>query len=236
MTLAVSVALGTTAGGERFALFTPDGGITPVIRRMLGPYGARHGGGYLVPLHAALNACGALQKRFVSLRAKKDIPRIIREEAWRCERSGLFPYQKLGAEYLRSRKRAILADQMGLGKTVSALAAIDAKKGVLVIAPSVVRDNWLKETLRWRKDLKVRLWQPPYSLFPEPGELNIVTYPKLPYEKLERRSRCPWCDQISVVPVDDEELKEPLRGKCRGRTSAIPSAAAGASRPMDNPA
>jgi SNF2 family DNA or RNA helicase len=36
--------------------------------------------------------------------------------------------------------------------------------------------------------------------------VNIVTYPKLPYEQLERRSRCPWCDQISVVPLDDEEV------------------------------
>jgi len=208
MTLAVSVALGKTASGERLALFTPDGGISPLVRRILGSYGARNGLGYLVPLSSALGACGALQKKGALLRAKKEIPEIIRKEAWVCKASALFPYQKVGAEYLHSRKRAILADQMGLGKTISTLAALNEKKGTLVIAPSVVRDNWVKETLRWRKDLRVRLWQPPYSLFPEPGEVNIVTYPKLPYEKLERRSRCPWCNQISVVPVDDEELME----------------------------
>jgi len=206
MTLAVSVVLGKTATGERHALFSPDGGITALIKRVLGPYGLRQGAGYLVPLHAALSACGALQKRGAALRAKKDVPLVIRESAWKCEAQGLFPYQRLGAEYLRSRRRGILADQMGLGKTVSALAAIDAKKGTLVVAPSVVRENWLKETIRWRKDLRPRLWEPPYPFFPEPGEVNIVSYPRLPYEDLERRSRCPWCDQLSVVPLDDEEL------------------------------
>lgn len=206
MTLAVRVELGTGTGGERMALFTPDGGITVPIRRLLGPYGPRHGKGYLVPLHAALHACNALQKRKVDLRAKKEIPPVIRSSAWKCEVPDLFPYQKFGAEYLHSRRRAILADQMGLGKSFEALAALDKNKGALVIAPSVVRENWLKETIRWRKDLRPVLWQPPYSLFPEPGEVNIVSYPKLPYEMVERRSRCPWCGMISVVPMDDEEV------------------------------
>ncbi len=208
MAPAVSVALGKTASGERLALFTPDGGITIPMRRLLGPYGLRQGSGYIVPLHAALRTCGVLQKHGVELRAKKEIPETIRASAWKCTNESLYPYQRVGAEYLHSRKRAMLADQMGVGKTAQALVALDKKKGTLVIAPSVVRDNWLKETLRWRKDLRVTIWKPPYPLFPEPGEVNIVTYPKLPYENMERRSRCPWCEQISIVPLEDEEVQQ----------------------------
>lgn len=90
--------------------------------------------------------------------------------------------------------------------TPQALSALDPAKGALIIVPSVVCQNWLKEATRWRRDLVFRIWKEPYPLFPEPGEANIVTYPKLPYEQLERRSRCPWCDALSVVPLDDEEV------------------------------
>jgi len=211
LTLSVSVAIGKTAGGERHVLFSPDGGVSPAFRRLLGPHGLRHGKGYLVPLPAALSACAALSKRGVSLRAKKDVPATIRAAAWKCDVAGLYPYQRVGAEYLRSRRRAILADQMGTGKTPEALAALDARVGVLVVAPSVVQGNWLKEAIRWRKDLRPMVWQPPYSIFPAPGELVIVTYPKLTSpdfqcQNLERRSRCPWCGKASVVPLEDEEV------------------------------
>jgi SNF2-related domain/Helicase conserved C-terminal domain len=216
----VRVAIGSAEGGNRFALFTPESGAQPLFRRLLGPYGPRHGHGYLVPLSAALRACAQLQSRGVELRAKGDIPNSIKKAAWKCEVKGLYPYQQSGAEFLRSRRRALLADQMGTGKTPQALSAIDIKRGTLIVVPSVVLGNWYKEARRWRPDLQVRIWQRPYSIFPDPGEVQLVTYPQLPHEQMESRTRCPWCGKLSVVPLEDEEVaalaaaKKPWTDKC----------------------
>lgn len=65
--------------------------------------------------------------------------------------TGLFPYQVLGASFLAERKRALLADDMGLGKSATAIAACDAvgAKTVTVICPASVRENWKREFKRF---------------------------------------------------------------------------------------
>jgi hypothetical protein len=222
---AVSVALGTGKEGDKFAVFSPEGISPGLFRRVLAPYGLRFKKDriekYAVPLEAALRACAAVQKRGVALRAaQKDTPGIIKAASWKCVAKDLYPYQRVGAEFLRSRRRALLADQMGTGKSPQSLIAIDARRGTLVIAPPVVVGNWFKEARRWRPDLTARVWRDPYPLFPDPGELNIVPYSQLPRDRIERRSRCPWCRQASVVPLEDEEVfvlsaqQKPWTDKC----------------------
>lgn len=63
----------------------------------------------------------------------------------------LYPYQKVGAEFLASRKAALLADEMGLGKTVQAIAACDSLLAaeVLVVCPASVVENWKREFARF---------------------------------------------------------------------------------------
>ena len=206
MTAAVRIVLGSIASGEKFAFFSHESGDPKAFRRLLSPYGERQRSGHLVPLSAALEACKSLQARGVELRAKAGIPESIKSAAWKCNVKGLYPYQVRGAEVLRASRRRILADQMGTGKSVQSLSAIDIKRGTLIIVPSVVLGNWYKETRRWRPDLQVRIWQRPYSLFPGPGEVNLVTYPQLPHEQMESRTQCPWCGKLSVVPLEDEEV------------------------------
>lgn len=61
------------------------------------------------------------------------------------------PYQEIGAKFLAERKRALLADTMGLGKTAQAIIAcdlVDAKR-ILVICPAAVRINWQREFARF---------------------------------------------------------------------------------------
>jgi hypothetical protein len=211
MSSAVSVAFATGREGDKFAVFSPETGSQTLFRRVLAPYGLCFKKDkrekYAVPLSAALRACAAMQKRGIALRAgEKNAPEIIKAAAWKCAANGLYPYQRVGAEFLRSRRRALLADQMGTGKSIQSLAAIDERKGTLLIVPPVVVGNWYKEARRWRPDLVARVWRDPYSLFPDPGELNIVPYSQLPHDRIERRTRCPWCRQLSVVPLDDEEI------------------------------
>ena len=59
----------------------------------------------------------------------------------------LYPHQEEAIKFLTSKKKAILADSMGFGKTMSAIvAAIEDKyEKVLIISPASVKLTWLKE-------------------------------------------------------------------------------------------
>jgi SNF2 family DNA or RNA helicase len=58
-----------------------------------------------------------------------------------------FPYQIEGAKFLATAKRALLADDLGLGKSAQAILACDevGAQHVLVICPASVRENWKRE-------------------------------------------------------------------------------------------
>src|ERR1700723_352125 len=63
----------------------------------------------------------------------------------------LFPFQKIGVEFLKAEPHRLLSDQMGLGKTIQALSAA-AELGVcsiLVICPAIIKDTWAKHIEDW---------------------------------------------------------------------------------------
>ena len=63
----------------------------------------------------------------------------------------LKPFQRAGVSYLLSQRRAFLADEQGLGKTIEALAAIEADGAypAVVVCPASLKLNWLREIERW---------------------------------------------------------------------------------------
>jgi SWI/SNF-related matrix-associated actin-dependent regulator 1 of chromatin subfamily A len=63
----------------------------------------------------------------------------------------LFPYQKVAVEFIkRANGRAMDADQMGLGKTATAIGfAVLENARTLVICPKSVKLNWAREILRF---------------------------------------------------------------------------------------
>jgi SNF2 family DNA or RNA helicase len=68
---------------------------------------------------------------------------------------GLYPFQDVGVEFLYRAKRALLADEMGTGKTTQTIRAIRrlASWGedpfpVCVICPNTVKRGWLREWAR----------------------------------------------------------------------------------------
>jgi len=75
----------------------------------------------------------------------------------------LRPYQVRGLSWLKFLQRcglgACLADDMGLGKTIQVLASIQKdweqnnRRPVLIICPTSVTGNWLKEAFRFTPDL-----------------------------------------------------------------------------------
>lgn len=59
----------------------------------------------------------------------------------------LRPFQHTGVEWLARKQRSILADDMGVGKTIQSLAAVHVADQwpLLVVCPAIVKINWLKE-------------------------------------------------------------------------------------------
>jgi SWI/SNF-related matrix-associated actin-dependent regulator 1 of chromatin subfamily A len=63
----------------------------------------------------------------------------------------LKPFQRAGVRYLLSQRRAFLADEQGLGKTIEALATLeaDAAYPAVIVCPASLKLNWLRESERW---------------------------------------------------------------------------------------
>lgn len=63
----------------------------------------------------------------------------------------LMPYQKAGVKYAIETKRCFIADQMGLGKTIQAIAAIEKQEAfpVLIVCPKSLKENWRRECEKW---------------------------------------------------------------------------------------
>lgn len=62
------------------------------------------------------------------------------------------PFQRAGIKFLSEHPAVLLADQMGLGKTVQAVGLINMKpeiKTVLVVCPASLKLNWRNELARW---------------------------------------------------------------------------------------
>ena len=66
----------------------------------------------------------------------------------------LMPFQKAGVKYATEKKRTIIADEVGLGKTVQAIATVQQTKAypVLVVCPAFLKLNWRKEYRKWLKE------------------------------------------------------------------------------------
>jgi SWI/SNF-related matrix-associated actin-dependent regulator 1 of chromatin subfamily A len=63
----------------------------------------------------------------------------------------LKPFQRAGVSYLLSQRRAFLADEQGLGKTIEALAALEADGAypAVVVCPASLKLNWIRELEHW---------------------------------------------------------------------------------------
>lgn len=120
--------------------------------------------------------------------------------------SGLsyMPFQNVGVEYILGRKNTLLADEMGIGKTIQALGAINNSKAssVLVICPASLRLNWLNEAEKWL----IGSWSfyvvRTASVIPADATFLIVNYEMLKGAVLEGIMGRRW----DVVIVDEAHM------------------------------
>jgi SWI/SNF-related matrix-associated actin-dependent regulator 1 of chromatin subfamily A len=70
----------------------------------------------------------------------------------------LKPFQRAGVSYLLAQRRAFLADEQGLGKTIEALATLEADGAypAVVVCPASLKLNWRRELERWLPGRTVR--------------------------------------------------------------------------------
>jgi len=76
----------------------------------------------------------------------------------------LFPHQRAGVEFLSTARRALLADEPGLGKTAQAIRALARlhEKGenvfpALVVCPNTLKKNWEREFEQWWPGIRVQV-------------------------------------------------------------------------------
>jgi SWI/SNF-related matrix-associated actin-dependent regulator of chromatin subfamily A-like protein 1 len=101
----------------------------------------------------------------------------------------LYPYQEVGAAFLRKHESVLLADEMGLGKTVQAIVAADLP--CLVVCPASLKLNWLREIQMWRPGSKVQIISAGDAWSDKGFDFVIVNYDILHRYEVEVRAN-PW--------------------------------------------
>ncbi len=98
----------------------------------------------------------------------------------------LFEYQKTGADFLASRRHALLGDKMGLGKTIQAIEAcnITGARRLAVACPAIAKINWQREVEKWST----------YGI-----ELKVESYNKLATDKELRNRWAAWRPDVLVL-------------------------------------
>jgi len=89
----------------------------------------------------------------------------------------LRPFQRAGVDYVLRARRTFLADEQGLGKTVQALAALEADGAypAVVICPASLKLNWQREAEQWVPHRSVAVVSGTGTVAPA-ADLTILNY------------------------------------------------------------
>jgi SWI/SNF-related matrix-associated actin-dependent regulator of chromatin subfamily A-like protein 1 len=122
----------------------------------------------------------AAQRRLAELLEERMAPTLA-ERGARLE-SQLRPYQRDGVDFILERKRVLLADSMGLGKSLQALVALEKANAypAVVVCPAAVKLGWANEVLKWVP------WRTVQVLSPGRGEVRRADLTVLNPELLPR--------------------------------------------------
>lgn len=129
-------------------------------------------------------------------------------------------YQKAGIEYASQRKDTLIADSMGLGKTVQALGFINKIKPekVLIVCPKSIKYNWLEEAKKWLVEDR---WK--FKVIDDNEACGDANFVIVNYEKLVKTSpltaslRQIWdvlvCDEAHLLKTPSSQRTIAVLGK-----------------------
>lgn len=114
-------------------------------------------------------------------------------------------FQEIGRDYLAKRTRALLADEMRLGKTCQAITACDKvnARRVLVVGPAISREHWRREFLRW-----------------SPGRSCVLAANKGPLDRMNALAVGAKADDV-VLSVSYDQAREQTRHLTRRRWDVL---------------
>jgi SNF2 family DNA or RNA helicase len=131
----------------------------------------------------------------------------------------LFPHQRAGVAFLATAKRALLADEPGLGKTAQAIRALKElhERGedvfpILIVCPNTLKNNWAREFATWWPDVSTQVIKGSAlqrkKQFDQPAEVFIINW-----ESLRSHSRLSPYGSISLTRCkacggQDEKISE----------------------------
>lgn len=121
----------------------------------------------------------------------------------------LFPYQKTGVAYALAKKRLIVGDQPGLGKTGQAIATMVAAgaKCILVICPATLRENWKREWKIWTDKNAMVLSDRTKNTWPQYYKVGMCNVFICNYESLKKY----FVESIAEFKDEVTGKKKPLR-------------------------
>jgi len=131
----------------------------------------------------------------------------------------LFPHQRAGVAFLATAKRALLADEPGLGKTAQAIRALKELNDrgeevfpILIVCPNTLKNNWAREFARWWPDVSTQVIKGSAvqrkKQFEQPAQVFIINW-----ESLRSHSRLSPYGSISLTRCracggQDEKISE----------------------------
>jgi SWI/SNF-related matrix-associated actin-dependent regulator of chromatin subfamily A-like protein 1 len=136
------------------------------------------------------------------------------------DRAKLYSFQQEDSKWLASKKYALLASEMGTGKSAVAITACDLvrAKSVLVLCPAVARYNWMREFGKFSESTYdttlVLSAEAAGSTTPGNKHLTICSYDLLTNKKV-----CTWISSLSwgVIVFDEAHY---LKNRKAKRTQA----------------
>lgn len=133
-------------------------------------------------------------------------------------RATLSPYQRAGVAYAIEKQRTFIADSMGLGKTLEALAVVEALDAypAVVVCPASLKLNWRKEAKMWLPGRSVQVIQSGERTIYR-AQIIIVNYDVLHRHCVPLTTWAKQYDGIQAVICDESHY---LKEKTARRTKA----------------
>jgi superfamily II DNA or RNA helicase len=126
----------------------------------------------------------------------------------------LEPFQWAGVRYALAARRCFIADEQGLGKTVEALAALEADDAfpAVVVCPASLKLNWEREAAHWLPH-RTRTLVSGKSGAPDAADITILNYEIVSAHRDALTRRRP-----RALVLDESHLAKNPRAK---RTQAV---------------
>jgi SNF2 family DNA or RNA helicase len=152
----------------------------------------------------SLWASNELATRITPANALRDLETL--EDA---SNEDLFPHQRAGVKFLATARRALLADEPGLGKTAQAIRALKELQAqgndvfpALIVCPNTLKKNWKREFERWWPGIDVEVIKGSATqrrkIFENDADVFVINW-----ESLRTHSRLAGYGSIALAKCKD---------------------------------